>query len=532
MSKVLLRLFQFFHPAFFFCFSSILICWCFHSVLCRISLKRGHQENESHDGSSDVSNEKNSAGEEDLIADVLNGETLLFLPYKVDKSLAVDEIREVSKVHEVICNSNSVFPEEYNPNDADEEDIEDTKITVEGRTEFIEESEVPREAEEPEVKNDGDNGDEDGKTGKREREVKEGGLGSEGGKDGFMEMVQLTAETTLKNSWEWRSSTNYRDSEMEDQCSSSTSSSADSLFIKKYDEEMMFYDKISALKLQETESFRTMNPLPRSVSKRIMVGLKGYVEETQRLGGDVSNPQQELEAAYVAQICLTWEALNWNYKNLKKLMSAKEHAEFGHYAHVAQQLQQFQVLLRRFIEIEPYEHGCRPEIYARMRISRPKLLQVPELREGNVEGMATEETKISTAELLELMEDSIKIFMEFLNAEKEEKCAIFRTMCRRLRSNADSSRIRAVRKAARKKRKELKEMQGRWRWLTRKSKLNRADQFEVLLASIDVKVALRVSKLARLNEEQLHWCEQKIDKLMVDKDKIQRDSCPLFYPFR
>lgn len=82
------------------------------------------------------------------------------------------------------------------------------------------------------------------------------------------------------------------------------------------------------------------------------------------------------------------------------------------------------------------------------------------------------------------------------------------------------------------KRKELKEMQGRWRWLTRKSKLNRADQFEVLLASIDVKVALRVSKLARLNEEQLHWCEQKIDKLMVDKDKIQRDSCPLFYPFR
>lgn len=111
-----------------------------------------------------------------------------------------------------------------------------------------------------------------------------------------------------------------------------------------------------------------------------MVGLKGYVEETQRLGGDVSNPQQELEAAYVAQICLTWEALNWNYKNLKKLMSAKEHAEFGHYAHVAQQLQQFQVLLRRFIEIEPFEHGCRPEIYARMRISRPKLLQVPELR--------------------------------------------------------------------------------------------------------------------------------------------------------
>lgn len=94
------------------------------------------------------------------------------------------------------------------------------------------------------------------------------------------------------------------------------------------------------------------------------------------------NPYHELEAAYVAQICLTWEALNWNYKNFQRLRASRRDCDPGSPAHIAQQFQQFQVLLQRYIENEPYEHGKRPEIYARMRILAPKLLLVPEYR-GN-----------------------------------------------------------------------------------------------------------------------------------------------------
>lgn len=94
------------------------------------------------------------------------------------------------------------------------------------------------------------------------------------------------------------------------------------------------------------------------------------------------NPYHELEAAYVAQICLTWEALNWNYINFhrKKAASRKEFEDIGCPAHVAQQFQQFQVLLQRYVENEPYEHGRRPEVYARVRLLAPKLLLVPEYR--------------------------------------------------------------------------------------------------------------------------------------------------------
>lgn len=90
------------------------------------------------------------------------------------------------------------------------------------------------------------------------------------------------------------------------------------------------------------------------------------------------NPYSELEAAYVAQICLTWEALNWNYKNFQSKRAS--HVDVGCPETIAQQFQQFQVLLQRYVENEPYEHGRRPEIYARMRHLAPKLLLVPEYR--------------------------------------------------------------------------------------------------------------------------------------------------------
>jgi hypothetical protein len=92
------------------------------------------------------------------------------------------------------------------------------------------------------------------------------------------------------------------------------------------------------------------------------------------------DPYPELERVYVAQICLTWEALNWNYASFRR--HAGDIAARCCPARVAQEFQQFQVLLHRFIENEPYEYGLRPEVYARMKNSSPKLLLVPEFR-GN-----------------------------------------------------------------------------------------------------------------------------------------------------
>lgn len=116
----------------------------------------------------------------------------------------------------------------------------------------------------------------------------------------------------------------------------------------------------------------------RSVSQRIIHKLA--TSRNKKSFTSHGNPYNELEAAYVAQICLTWEALNWNYKNFQALRASWGDFDRGCPAKIAQQFQQFQVLLQRYIENEPYERGRRPEVYARMRSLAPKLLQVPEFR--------------------------------------------------------------------------------------------------------------------------------------------------------
>lgn len=55
---------------------------------------------------------------------------------------------------------------------------------------------------------------------------------------------------------------------------------------------------------------------------------------------------------------------------------------------------------------------------------------------------------------------------------------------------------------------------------------------EMLMALIDLKVVSRVLRMNELNDEQLHWCEDKMSKVKVSDGKLQRDSSPLFFPAR
>jgi hypothetical protein len=102
-------------------------------------------------------------------------------------------------------------------------------------------------------------------------------------------------------------------------------------------------------------------------------------DETEYLQQPGHDPYQDIETAYVAQICLTWEALHCQYtQQSQKIMSQPDNPACYNYS--AQQFQQFQVLLQRFIENEPFEEGFRAEIYARSRKLLPKLLQVPNIK--------------------------------------------------------------------------------------------------------------------------------------------------------
>ncbi|KAL3623483.1 hypothetical protein CASFOL_032299 [Castilleja foliolosa] len=267
----------------------------------------------------------------------------------------------------------------------------------------------------------------------------------------------FTIGSTSKDSSEWRSSSINC---TEDPFSSSSRRSCPKwescTVFQKYDEEMMFLDTISQQKLHETETLRSIMVSPRSISERIVHKLRRTRSKKAAEFGQ--NPYHELESAYVAQICLTWEALNWNYNYFKT-----RDYDAGCPAYVSQQFQQFQVLLQRYIENEPYEHGRRPEIYARMRIMAPKLLQVPQYRDTDEDDEREEgqisSSRIPSSSFIRIMEESMRTFMNFLKRDKKNKYKILVDLLRisnRRGSSADTRNLVLLLKKINKKKGKAK----------------------------------------------------------------------------
>ncbi|KAL6627511.1 hypothetical protein ACP70R_031237 [Stipagrostis hirtigluma subsp. patula] len=337
----------------------------------------------------------------------------------------------------------------------------------------------------------------------------------------------LTSESTSKSSVEWRSSTVTKDSETEYPFSSSSRRSSarweSYTLFRKYDEDMVYFHRVGAQKLTETESFRSIKYQPRSVSERIVQKLTP--KPSAPIG--LRDPYPDLERAYVAQVCLTWEALNWNYTSFRRHNAGDGNIESRCCpARAAQEFQQFQVLLHRFIENEPYEYGRRPEVYARMKNSSPKLLLVPEFREEDDE----KDDLISAVQFLMILEESIRTFMTFLRADKRSHYEMFKEMVKRRSSAVDQSLVITLKKANKKKKSRLKDLTRPRRCLKR-TKLREEEELSILLGLIDLKVVARVLRTPEVTDQQLHWCEEKMNRVRVDLEgRMHRDPSPLFFP--
>ncbi|KAL2459953.1 RING-type domain-containing protein [Abeliophyllum distichum] len=88
--------------------------------------------------------------------------------------------------------------------------------------------------------------------------------------------------------------------------------------------------------------------------------------------------ESDLELIYVAQmcLCLSWEALHYQYRKVESIINSQNEALFHNCT--ARDFQIFQVLLERFIEDEKCE-GKRYSNFIHKRLSFKTLLQVPDV---------------------------------------------------------------------------------------------------------------------------------------------------------
>lgn len=76
----------------------------------------------------------------------------------------------------------------------------------------------------------------------------------------------------------------------------------------------------------------------------------------------------------------------------------------------------------------------------------------------------------------------------------------------------------------------LKELWKKSKSYKKKSWPSTAEDVEMLLGLIDIKVLSRALRMIRISKEQLFWCEEKMKKLSLPDGKLQRDPSPILFP--
>uniref|UniRef100_A0A0E0CEG6 Uncharacterized protein n=1 Tax=Oryza meridionalis TaxID=40149 RepID=A0A0E0CEG6_9ORYZ len=307
----------------------------------------------------------------------------------------------------------------------------------------------------------------------------------------------------------------------------------DSLY-EKYCERMAVFDKMITQLLKDPGSFNISKKSPRSASKLASTlrnlsfkrrdDLQEDCEHLQQQQSE-DDPYQTLEAAYVGHVSLSWEALHCMYVHLSLILAAQPDNPTT-YSCAAQTFQQFQVLLQRFVENEPFEQGSRVEIYARSRSSLSKLLQVPtfQVADGKYNAEDQVEPSIFASDLIKLLEESIMTFRLFLKKDKKKNSALMS-----VHSHTGSS-IQQVQSSLDKKEVKVKELFKKKKGWKSKTWPATMEEVQLLFALIDIKVVSRVLRMAKLSKEQLLWCEEKMSKLDLSDNKLRRDGSPILFP--
>ncbi|KAK1360874.1 Calcium sensing receptor like [Heracleum sosnowskyi] len=304
----------------------------------------------------------------------------------------------------------------------------------------------------------------------------------------------------------------------------------------KYCERMLVFDRLSAQQLNDIGSQISSTPSPRFTSKKLAsplrcLSLKKIEEpedEIEQLQELPNSPLQDLEVAYAAHICLTWELLHCQYTHLSQKISVDPENSCT-YNYSAQQFQQFQVLLQRFVENEPFQQGLRPEIYAQTRKLLPKLLHVPIVQGSDKKEVKEEESdlKVLAPDLLKTIESSILTFHLFLKMDKRKSGGVRDLFGGQTQLATPLQQVQSSLKQKEIKLKELRKKRKGWK---KKSWPAAEEDVELLLGLIDVKILRRVLRMARISREQLLWCEEKMKKLDLSKGKLQRDPSPILFP--
>jgi len=205
-------------------------------------------------------------------------------------------------------------------------------------------------------------------------------------------------------------------------------------FFKSYRERMRKFDILCYQKMyaidflqlrgpqQSMNSLKTMSPTATSILSHNFRSSRwrSPADPSDRVLKDL---RCDLEAVYVGQMCLSWEFLRWQYEQARDLPESDPYHSHQ-YNQVAGEFQQFQVVVQRFVEDEPFKGSPRLPNYIKERCPLRSFLQVPVIREDSLKDRMEDQRKgnyvITSEELEDVMVESMHILWEFIKADRAE----------------------------------------------------------------------------------------------------------------
>ncbi|XP_024027480.1 uncharacterized protein LOC21388498 isoform X1 [Morus notabilis] len=302
-------------------------------------------------------------------------------------------------------------------------------------------------------------------------------------------------------------------------------------FYKSYRERMRKFDILNYQKMYALGFLQSKDPL-RAFSSQKSSTLWGYKrkksesDQMEKFGRELKS---DLEMVYVGQLCLSWEFLQWQYDKIFEIWDSDPYG-LRQYNEVAGEFQQFQVLLQRFIENEPFQ-GPRVENYVKNRCIMRNLLQVPVIREDSKERKKArkggrENGGITSDMILEILEESIRTIWRFIRADKYAHNLVpksRREMDIELQDPVDSELLLEVQTELQKKDKKLKDLLRSGNCILKKLRKHQEDGSDHLhfFSQVDLRLVSRVLNMSRITTDQLVWCHNKLSKRIQKKERKQ-----------
>ncbi|KAL7110189.1 hypothetical protein ACP275_05G009500 [Erythranthe tilingii] len=289
---------------------------------------------------------------------------------------------------------------------------------------------------------------------------------------------------------------------------------------------------ISFLQLKDSEvltackkkaDYLTPSILPKFLKRKVQ---RVYADPMQK---SIKEMHRDLELIYIGKLCLSWEILCWLYVKGQELTDYDSQGHNHSYNRAAEDFQQFQVLMQRFIEDEPFQ-GNRNQNYVRSRCMIRNLLHVPTIKDdcSKAKKERKEETDaISLKQLVEMIKESMLIFREFIFADKK---ATRNAVLKGIQEPQNSELLVDVVSKLQKKERRIREHIRSRNCIVTKLRKSQRECDETSTSEVELRLVCRVLNVSNLTREHLVWCHNKLDNISFVEKKVHLDTSFMLFP--